>query len=193
MTKQGFEVYRLYLAMQRHFSTDYDFFKYNGKVRVTTDSYSKRNDLFSFEKLSRLIPEEDYIDFFVAHFLENPKCWIRDMSKAKMEVYKAKIKNFPKVFGEDLEYLGQYNPPELVRVENDIPLIHKLAINGKVSIETVIAMDHFFPFIDNHAEKVNVSIMWPDHIMKLQKYRPFFVKHVGELQKDTMRSVFLNK
>lgn len=193
MTKAGFEAYKLYLALQRHFSTNYDFFKYNGKVNVSTEAYSKRNDMFSFEKLSKIVLPEDLTDFFVAHFLENPKCWIRNMSKPKMEQYQAKIKNFSPKFREDLEYLVNFSLPDLIKVENDIPKIHKLALEDKISIETVIAMDKFYPFIDKHQKECNVPLLWPDYIQKLIKYRPFFSITLTEFHKDIMKDVLLNK
>lgn len=193
MTKDGYETYKLYLALQRHFSTNYDFFKYNGKVNASTEAYSKRNDMFSFEKLTKIVLKEDLIDFFVAHFLENPKMWIRNMSKSTMDQHQAKIKNFSTKFREDLEYLSTYHLPDLIKVENDIPLIHKLALDGSITIETVIAMDNFYPFIDKHAKECKVPFVFPDYIMKLIKYKPFFASNLTEFHKDIMKDVLLNK
>ena len=193
MTKAGYEAYKLYLALQRHFSTNYDFFKYNGKVNTSTEAYSKRNDMFSFEKLAKIVVKDELIDFFVCHFLENPKCWIRNMSKGNLEQYRAKITNFPTQFREDLQTISNYDLPELMKCENDIPEIHKLAINGKISIETLIAIDKFFPFIDKHQENCKVPFVFPDHITKLIKYRPFFIASVTNFHKDIMKDVLLNK
>jgi len=193
MTKQGYECYKLYLALQRHFSTNYDFFKYNGKVNASVTAYEKRNDAFSFEKLSKIVLEEDLLDFYVAHFVQNPKCWIRNMSKSTFEQYKAKIKNFPSTFREELEYISQFPLPSLMKVGNDIPEIHKFAINGKISLETLIAIDKFYPFIDKHAQEVKISFVFPEHISLLQNYRPFFVQKVTNFHKDIMKDVLLNK
>lgn len=190
-TREGYECYKMYLALQRHFSTSYDYFTYNGKVKASVESYQKRNDVFSFEKMSRVVLPEDRIDFFICHFLEDPKCWIKNMSKGNLETYKAIIKNFPNKFREDLELISTYNPTELMKAGNDIPVIHKLALDKSISIETLIAMDNFFPFIDMHADEVKVPFVFPNHITRLQKYRPFFVKRVNDLHKDIMKSVLL--
>lgn len=192
MTRQGYECYKLYLALQRHFSTSYDFHKYNGKVNASVEAYDKRNDIFSFEKLSKLIPVEDRVDFFVAHFVENPKMWIRNMSKQKYEAYKAKIKNFPTTFKEDLELISQYDPSELMKTGSDIPLIHKLVIDKKVNVETIIVMDKHFPFIDKHSDEVKVPFVFPDHITMLKKYRPFLKIKENEIYKDIMVNVLLS-
>lgn len=191
MTRQGYEAYKLYLALQRHFSTNYDFHKYNGKVNASKAAYEKRNDMFSFEKLTKIVPQDELMDFFICHFLDNPKCWIRSMNKQNYEKYKAKLKNFPTTFAEELEYLSQYNPAELMAVNNDIPLIHKLCMEKKVSMETLIAMDKFFGFIDNHEAEVKIPFAWPDHIAALKNYRPFFAKRVTDIHKDVMKNALL--
>ena len=191
MTRKGFEAYKLYLALQRHFSTTYDFHRYNGKVNASVEAYQKRNDMFSFEKLTKIVNEDELMDFFICHFLDNPKCWIRNMNKQNYEKYKAKLKNFPTTFREELQYLSQHKPSELMAVNNDIPLIHKLCMENKVSVETLIAMDKFFAFIDKHEEEVKVPFAWPDHIATLKNYRPFFVKRVTEIHKDVMKDELL--
>ena len=193
MTKDGYEAYKLYLALQRHFSTNYDFFKYHGKVNASTEAYSKRPDMYSFEKLTKIVLKEDLEDFFIAHFLENPKCWIKSMSKSTLDRYQAQIKNFSTTFRDDLEKISQFSLPGLMTVENDIPQIHKLVISNSITIETVIAIDKFYPFIDRHNEQVKISFVWPDYIDKIVNYRPFFVKHVTEFHKDIMKDVLLNK
>jgi hypothetical protein len=74
----GFESYQIYLAMKNHFTKDgYDFFKYNGKVRVKESSFIKRNDKLFFEKLAK---HDDPYGLLVSNLSQNPKLWIRDIS-----------------------------------------------------------------------------------------------------------------
>jgi len=41
----AFESYRVYSALKLHFTTDsYDYFKYNGKTKVTPENFEKRKD-----------------------------------------------------------------------------------------------------------------------------------------------------
>lgn len=195
MTKDGYEVYKMYLALQRHFSTNYDFFKYNGKVNVSVDAYQKRNDIFAFEKLTKIIPKEDRIDFFVAHFLDNPKEWIKNMSKDGLERYRSVFKNLPNKFKEDLEYIKMVGPSKMLAVSSDIPMIHKKVFEGDIAIETLILIDMNFPFIDKHAEQVTVPFVWPDHVKKLNKYKPFVLQKIGTdgyKYTEQMRNILLN-
>lgn len=177
MTKEGYEVYIMYLALQRHFSTNYDYFLYNGKVKASSDAYSARNDIFSFEKLTKIIRKEDREDFFVAHFLDNPKEWIRNMSKSKMEEYRAKFRMFPIKFKEDLQFIELNGPSAMIACEADkIPLIHRSCINGTISLETICVLDDIFPYLEKHEQTVTVPFVWPDHIKKIKKYKPFVKK-----------------
>ena len=49
-SKDAFEVYICYLAMKRHFTSSYDYFKYNGKVNARVDAFENRKDKFFFFK-----------------------------------------------------------------------------------------------------------------------------------------------
>ena len=188
-TRAGFETYQLYLALQRHFTSNYDFHKYNGKVSASVDSYSKRPDLFAFEKLSKIIPEDERVDFLLSHFLENPKEYIRNMSKPKHELYKSLLKNLPKTYENDLNilnYEGMFT--SLKCVETDILLIHKNAISKSITLESILILDSIFPFIDKHSKTCKVPFVFPQHIEKLKNYRPFFIKKIEE-KKDLFREI----
>jgi hypothetical protein len=151
-------------------------------------TYENRNDAFSFEKLSKIIVPEERIDFFVSHFIEKPKMWIREMTKNHYENYKASIRLFPETFENDMQLIASYNPRELMEVKNDIPQIHKLYLDKKISVETIITMNHFYSFIDKHQQQVKVPFVWPEYISMVQNYRPFFEKRINDIHKDIMKT-----
>ena len=43
-----FEAYKTYSALKLHFTTDYNYFQYNGSVRLKQESFEKRNDKVFF-------------------------------------------------------------------------------------------------------------------------------------------------
>lgn len=180
MTRDGYETYQTYLALQRHFSTSYDYFKYNGKVKASKDAYQKRNDLYAFEKLCKIIPKEKRIDFFLAHFIEDPKCWIKSMSRDKLDEYTSFWNRFHSKFKEDMEHIKMHGPANAMRVAYDIPDIHRMVLSGLISIESIIVLDMMFPFIDDHKLQVKVPVVFPQHITKCEKYRPFVKQKVQE-------------
>ena len=66
---EGFEAYKTYLALKRHFTSDYNYFKYNGKIRASEESFLRRNDRFFFRKLSKKYNKEELVDFYVSNFI----------------------------------------------------------------------------------------------------------------------------
>ena len=76
----GFDVFKTYLAIKLHFTTDkYDFHSYSGKVNCKLDTFTKRNDRYFFHKLSKQYDKYEIIDFFVANFLDNDKQWVGNL------------------------------------------------------------------------------------------------------------------
>ena len=77
-SREGYDSYQLYLGIKLHFySEDYDFVKYNGKSKVSRDSFYKRNDRVFFVKLTRKYKsKQDIQDYLLANFLVHPKGWV---------------------------------------------------------------------------------------------------------------------
>ena len=69
----GFDVFRVYMAVKLHFTTNYNYFDYDGKVNIKLDTFTKRNDRYFFHKLSTKYNQNEILDFFVANFIEKDK------------------------------------------------------------------------------------------------------------------------
>ena len=66
-----FEVYQKYLSLKQHFNkTNYDYFKFNGKVRANESSFDRRRDKHHFVRLSKIYKEEDLTKFLVSNFVK---------------------------------------------------------------------------------------------------------------------------
>ena len=75
-TRDAYEMYVYYLALKRHFTSSYDYHKYNGKINASITSFETRKDKFFFYKLSK---RSDAKDFILSNMVNNPKIWIGDM------------------------------------------------------------------------------------------------------------------
>ena len=63
------ETYQKYMALKRHFTSDYDIFKYKGKIKnVEHSRFEVRRDKMFFHKLSKL---KDAESFMLANMLAN--------------------------------------------------------------------------------------------------------------------------
>ena len=91
----GFEVYKMYLALKLHFTSDtYDYFQYGGSAKASQRSFDQRKDKFFFVKLSRKFKDFELRDFFVANFLAEDKVYpatlVREGAKNYAEYIKRK-------------------------------------------------------------------------------------------------------
>ena len=62
-----YDVYRSYLALKLHFTTDqYDVIKQQGRVKTSKQAFFKRKDLFAIKKLSETYDDCEVVNFLVA-------------------------------------------------------------------------------------------------------------------------------
>jgi len=93
---QSIDIYLTYCAMKAHFGKgDYDFVKFNGKTKVSRDSFWKRKDRVWFVMLGRKLNSyliESVEDYLLANFLVETKGYIGNFNEPK-EITKLVIEN----------------------------------------------------------------------------------------------------
>jgi hypothetical protein len=167
---EGTKAYARYLALKLHFTTDYDYFRYSGKTRATTnESFENRKDSFFFRKIERRYNDKELTDFFVSNFVENNKTqWIGELSSINAEkVYanwKKKTQSLSYVFEQDLlvakEKLRTANPADLWEsVDGNHPEILKLYLGKKISIETMVASNEVLNYVPRWDREIRDSII----------------------------------
>lgn len=169
-----FEAYKMYLALKMHFTNaNYDYFKYNGKVKANQDSFEKRNDKYQFAKLAK---KNDLQDFFVSNFLEDTN-WIGEFNSAKgEEVHADRLKRLQALtynFQQELKQLEDGFINFFMVTDGQAPPILSLYRRKKISIETIIILNdqlHFFPYWD---KMIIDPIIYPKFRDKCVKYAPF--------------------
>ena len=185
-----FEAYKLYLAVKRHFTTPtYDYFKYNGKIKVSQDSFESRKDKYMFYKLSK---KEDLLDYLVANLSEEPNIWVGDLIDKKCELiyntYKSRKESLTYIFKNDIENLLE-DFDQNFKVENgDYPYLLKLLIRKKINKETFIIMNDCVSFFSSWNKKIIDPILWPTISMNCKKLYPFL-----EFEKDKYCKILREK
>lgn len=178
MTRDGFNFYKLYVALTRHFAKgNYDFFKYNGKVNVKEEHLERRNDKYGFEKAARILPANDWQDYLVSNLLASEKQpWIGSMSRDVMAAWRLAVAEMPVNFRRDLQYLFQsYEPHELV--EGDAPPIIRLAIQRHISMETVVLLNSIINFTDSMKDD---GLVVSNFAQRVRKYQPFLLQKITD-------------
>jgi hypothetical protein len=173
--EESFSAYVKYLAFKRHFTTDsYDYFKYNGKVRASIDSFQSRNDSFFFLKLAR---KDDYENIILANMIEKPDIWVRDILEQEGHnryiKWKKRMDSLGYIFKSDINtMLDEYEDNFVVR-DGQHPHIMTMMLQKKISLETFTIMTHLaniFPYWD---KKIVDKVVSRDIMKKSRKYKPF--------------------
>ena len=175
-----FEVYKTYLSITRHFTTNtYDYHKYCGKSRCSLKSFYSNKSRFFFEKLSRKYSDDEIINLFVANysFLEiSGTIWVGDIVRNGEENYKnwmRKMQSLSYIFKDEVSILNSKNFDEMFKIEgNKHPKILKEFLQKKISLETLIILNHILDYKKNFDKKL-VDPVWEFVSMRMKKYAPF--------------------
>ena len=175
----GYAAFAMYNSLKLHFtSKSYDYFKYHGKTNVSSVTFLKRKDKYTFYKLSRKYSFDELRDFYVANFLEGDK-WVGDMVKEGEEVYKKWQKtqqSLTYTFENDIIYLlsNGGSPDEMLEVKpNGYPILMRMTQLKQVSLETLVILNDLLNFFPMWEKKIDDDIIWPDFKLKCVKYSPF--------------------
>jgi hypothetical protein len=176
----GYAAFAMYNSLKLHFtSTSYDYFKYHGKTNVSSVTFLKRKDKYTFYRLSRKYSLEELRDFYVANFLDGDK-WVGEMANADgEEVYRKWQKtqqSLTYTFENDIMYLlaNGGSPDEMLEVKsNSYPALMNMVQLKQVSLETLVVLNDILNFIPMWDKKIDDDIVWPNFKMKCIKYTPF--------------------
>lgn len=178
----GFTAYTLYQAIKLHFTSDYDFFKYNGKTNVSKDSFMHSKSKYSFYKLSRKYSYDDLKDFYVANFIEHDVNWVGEITGPEgEETYKRwqkRIQGLTYRFEQDIMSLMDSvdEPNQLLVVKNgQYPKLLVSAQQGDIAIETLVIMNDIMNFFPMWDKKIDDTIIWPTYKKRCEKYSPFLI------------------
>ena len=193
----GYAAFTMYNSLKLHFtSKSYDYFKYNGKTNVSTATFLKRKDKYTFYKISRKYTLDEMRDFYVANFLQGDK-WVGDMATVDgEEVYKKWQKtqqSLTYTFENDIMYLlaDGGSPDSMLEVKpNQYPALMKFVQLGQVSLETLVILNDIMNFFPMWNKKIDDDIIWPDFKLKCEKYTPFLhydKKKFKEILRDKVK------
>jgi hypothetical protein len=175
----GYEAFCLYTGLKLHFTSSYDFFKYNGKVRVTVDAFDNRKDKYYFHRIARKYNKEEFTDFLVANFLDNPGVWIGKLldeeANERYVQYQKNMQSLSYIFEEDCRHLFDSldNPNDILKTNGEHPVLLKKAFRGEVSIQTVYILNQILNFVPVWKQKIVDTIVWSNYENKLNKYSGF--------------------
>ena len=195
MIMEPFEVYRYYLALRLHFTTDnYNVIEQKGRVRATKNSFLKRKDLLSIRRVAETYSDKDIVDFLVANFVSGDR-WggVFDVeSKERYQGWKKRIESISYTFKKEIDKAVTY-ADKLGITFNQLfycnhgqhPFIIKMYLRNDISIETLVILNKLNNFTDQLDLDLKDDLVWPDTSRIIKKYSPFL-----EIKKDKYNEIY---
>jgi len=189
-TRDAFETYVYYLALKRHFTSNYDFVKYNGKVNARVDAFERRKDKFFFFKLSK---RKDVKNFILANLLHKPDAWAGSLvdSPEADKVYtewSKRQQSLSYLFKSDLDELDDDFNSNIIVENGQYPRVLSLYNKKRISIESLVILGDLTGCFKYWDKSITDTIVYPSINKTVNNYKPFI-----DYDKVKMKKIVLDK
>ena len=179
----GFEVYKIYLAIKLHFTSkkqSYDFHKHLGRTTARLETFTKRRDRYFFHKLSKSYNNSTIVDYFVSNFVSNTNLWVGDIiGKTGDDHYKQwskKIEALHYYYEQDIDYILEQDckfDDLFMSVNGQHPPILKMFLSKRINFETVLILDDILSFTKQLNKNISEKVLWPKLYDRMIRYKSF--------------------
>jgi hypothetical protein len=183
MIMEPFEVYRYYLALRLHFTTDaYDAIQQQGRVRASKQAFLKRNDLLAIRRVAETYSDKEVVNFLVSNFVTGDR-WggvFDTEAKERYINWKKRIESLTYTFQKEISTVTLFCEKKNIKFEDCLvatkdqhPYIIKMYLRGDVSIETLVILNKLVNFVPKLDVELAGDLIWPDVSRIITKYEPF--------------------
>ncbi len=186
-----FETYENYVALKLHFTSEYDYFRYNGKTSVTLKSFNNRKDKYHFKRLAKKYEDSTIREYFVANLVNN-KQWVGDMDIATYSQWQARTQSIEYIFQNDAENLLTNSSNFDIIFNSDKgnhPKLVKAYLGKKISLETLIIFEKLLHYRKRFDKEIKDVIIWPNVSKLIEKYEPFIEADLGRCKRLLIEKV----
>ena len=183
----GFEVYKVYLAIKLHFTSknqSYDFHKHGGRTTARLETFTKRRDRYFFHKLSKSYNDITIVDYFVSNFVTNTNLWVGDIiGHSGDESYKEWSKRLEALhyyYEQDIDYILERMTANKMSFDDIFtskdgqhPPILKMVLSKKICVETFVILEDILSFAKRLDKDISETVLWPKMHDRVIRYRPF--------------------
>ena len=162
--------------MKAHFSKgNYDFSKYEGKSKVSKDSFWKRKDRIFFAKISRKYEDNEIKDYLISNFIKDKKGWVGNFNDDNYNEWKDKMQRLTHIFQQEVTPLLENFKTEgknLFAVpEGSHPKLLREYLGKRVSAETMVILDKIMDYSSKWDVQMKDDMIWPDTKIMLNNYK----------------------
>lgn len=192
----GFEVYKMYLALKLHFTTDrYDYFEFNGKVKASEKAFDKRKDAYFFKKFATKYDHDTALIYLVSNFVKEQCFYIKDLLSINAEKNYSNWKKYNQSlaynFANEIDILlnEELTFEELFECERGKhPYILRKYFANDISIETLVILNFCVKYLPTF-DKILSDPVWQELKNKILKYSPFLKLDIKKYKKIVLEKV----
>ena len=183
MIMEPYDVYRSYLALKLHFTTDkYNVIEQKGRVRASRQSFFKRTDLFNIKKIASEYSDSEVVDFLIANFVSGDRWGGVFDSEARSNYlsWKKRIESITYTFEKDIDKISFEAEKKQERFidyfrsfNSQLPKVINMYLRNDVSVETLVILNKLNNYTDKLDQQLSDNIIWPDISRLIKKYSPF--------------------
>lgn len=189
------QAYVMYCALTAHFTGDYDYFRYNGKMS-RAGAVSKRNDRHHFYRLKLGYNQKDLRDYYVANIVAG-ESWVGNFTKENYINWKRINVRLPEIVKEDLHSILDVCKEKdctiqtIFKVPTDgtHPVILQLLSGKFIRLETFTILAHLIGFIDAYDRKMSFDPIWQQTSKLIKNYEPFLKYDRNEMKKTILNNL----
>ena len=187
----AFECYKEYVALKNHFTKpSYNYHKYNGKSKLSFDSFDTRKDKLYFMKVAKHPDPRNYI---LSNLVENPKIWIKEIafSVSAEETYTNWAKrqqSLMYLFIEELSKLEDNFDANFKAEDHSHPNVIKLFLRKEISLETLVILVDLVKCIAYWKKRFEYDPVIDETLNTIRKYRPFL-----NYDREKVKNIVLDK
>ena len=169
------DIYLMYCAMKAHFGKGkYDFVQYEGKTKVSRDSFYKRKDRYFFARLAKKYDDPKVIqNWLLSNFVKDRKGYIANFTDENYDSWRLKREGFFDMFAVEMHSLVQEFEPLFEVHSNTHPKLLKEYLGKRVSIETMIVLEVLVDYCENWDKHLGDDIVWKDTRKLMNDYKRF--------------------
>ena len=184
---EAYDAYKIYHALKLHFTSNYDYTKYNGKANASVDSFLKRNDRPFFGKVARKY-KDDTKAFFISNFSVNPKGRVGYFNEENYLNWKKRNQSLKYNYKSELVELFHKveSFDEIFQGNGQHPLLLKQLMSKRISLETVSILESILGFCRGFDKEIEETIVWPDRKKLIKNYSNLLTIDVNEYRIVTM-------
>jgi len=200
----GYEAYKLFSALSRHFEGKYDYFKYGSNISLKPETYERKpsNIINRSEHLARKHPYADELEEFILATMVTPmskRPWIGDMlgneAQERYVAWQGRTQSLNYNFISEMKNLmrrtDSFDALFVVR-PNEHPEILLAFLRKEITLESLVLLDMATNFVSRLDSKLDGDSIWRESKLKIQKYRPFIERRgidLGELRKSLIQAI----